>query len=900
MAISKDQLRKDFAKDWKKHYDLQCLKERGLSRHKCKNCGKAFWSVDPDRKLCGEPACVGYGFIGNSPTKEPLDQVQSWKSFEKFFVKNGHKSIPTYPAVARWRSDLYFTIASITDFQPYVVSGEIDPPANPLVVPQICIRFGDVSNVGVSGRHHTGFTMLGQHAFNSKKTGLFYWKDQAMAFDYDYVKDVMGVPEKEIVVHEDVWAGGGNFGPCMEIFVQGDEIFNCVFMQFEETKDGYREMDMKIVDMGAGLERQAWLTQGTPTIYDAVFPYLMPDLKKQVDIDWNLFLEYAKLSGVLNVDEVKDIEAERKKIAKQVGLSESDLHTKIAPLQGLYSLADHTRTLLYAITDGQLPSNSGGGYNLRLITRRALNAIHEYGYDIDIGKIFEKHAKFLEPMYPHLMEGVDISAAVWEEEEKKYAQTKETGRAKVISIVEKLKKENKKEIPKKDLVLLYDSYGVPVDMAVEIANKEGMKNEVPADFYSRIADMHSQRKVEEVKKEKIYNLPDTKKLYYEKGADGAYDKEFEATVLEVDKDRVILGQTLFYPEGGGQEGDTGYLDDVRVSDTQKSANVIYHIVENPKKFKKGQKVKGKIDWDRRFQLMQNHSGAHILLYAAKKVLGDHVWQAGAKKSTDKAHLDLTHYKRITDEELKKIEDEANKIVKKGGKVEIQFMERDKAEAKHGFKLYQGGAVPGKIIRVVDFVGYDAEACGGTHVRDLKDIKLFKIIRRKNVQDGRERIEYVCGNAAEALKGKPVKDLEKIKEEKKKVFQAIKDKAKEELESVLESVKEVEGTRFVSKFFEGINVSELEQLSKKLAKENNFVAVLACSEPIPTIMIVSTLEKFNAVKIMKEGFSKQYGLEFKGGGNPSFARGIVNDKIKLKGAVETEMKEFRAIFYFSSN
>ncbi|MEM2138109.1 MAG: alanine--tRNA ligase-related protein, partial [Candidatus Anstonellaceae archaeon] len=159
--MDKNALRAEFRKDWEKHYKVSALLERGYSRQQCGKCSRFFWSV-AERKVCSDPSCIGYQFIGKKMAKKPLGYVETWKKLEEYFVKNGHTSVEAYPTVARWRDDLYFTIASINDFQPYVVSGEIDPPANPLIVPQQCIRFSDISNVGVTGRHYTTFVMVGQ------------------------------------------------------------------------------------------------------------------------------------------------------------------------------------------------------------------------------------------------------------------------------------------------------------------------------------------------------------------------------------------------------------------------------------------------------------------------------------------------------------------------------------------------------------------------------------------------------------------------------------------------------------------------------------------------------------------------------------------------------------------
>ena len=171
MSVSKKELREKFSKDWKEHYNLKFFKEKGFERKKCIKCGVNFWTQDSKRKTCADSSCVGYEFIGEKTKK--FGYVETWKEIEKYFTKHNHTSIKRYPTVSRWRDDLYFTNASIIDFQPYVVNGEIEPPANPLIIPQTSIRFGDVNNVGVTGRHYTCFVMFGQHAFN-KKNNLFF------------------------------------------------------------------------------------------------------------------------------------------------------------------------------------------------------------------------------------------------------------------------------------------------------------------------------------------------------------------------------------------------------------------------------------------------------------------------------------------------------------------------------------------------------------------------------------------------------------------------------------------------------------------------------------------------------------------------------------------------------
>ena len=197
--FTKDSLRKEFAKNWKKHYQIKLFKDMGFERKRCKKCKRYFWTLEKDRRHCQNPPCENYGFIGKPITKKPWDYCETWKQFEKFFKKEGHTSIPRYPVIDRWRPDLFFTIASIQDFQ-RIDNGNIvmEYPNDPLVVPQVCLRFNDIQNVGVTGRHHTGFIMSGQHSFGK------YWKDRTIELNFDFINKVMGVPETEIVYSEDI------------------------------------------------------------------------------------------------------------------------------------------------------------------------------------------------------------------------------------------------------------------------------------------------------------------------------------------------------------------------------------------------------------------------------------------------------------------------------------------------------------------------------------------------------------------------------------------------------------------------------------------------------------------------------------------------------------------------
>lgn len=742
--VSKKELMVKFSEDWEKHYKIPVLVENGFERRKCEKCGRWFWSVE-ERKYCGDPACIGYQFIGNPPTKAPLGYVETWKKIEKYFTSHGHESIKPFPTVARWRDDLYFTIASINNFQPYVVKGELEPIANPLIVPQPCIRFNDIGNVGITGRHYTNFVMIGQHAFNTEKTGLFYWKNEALEHDINYLR-VLGIPMEEIVFHEDVWVGGGNFGPSMEYFVRGLELGNCVFMQYEVLPDGsYRELKTKVIDMGAGLSRLAWITTGDPTSYEVVFGKAVEYLKTllPVDLDRDTYINYSKLAGALNVDEgnIKELKEE---IRRQLNLTE-EFFEGLEKLKAIYSIADHSLTLLFTIRDGMMPSNSGGGYNLRLIARRMFGFMDEFKIDVDWDKLLYFHMGHLKGLFDDYKEAVDVVAEVIEYEFNKYEESKKRARKKIERILSK-----KEEVKEEDLILLYKSDGIPVELVKELAEEKGKKIEVPPDFYERVR-AKDEKKDERKSLVNVEGIPETEKLYYKYSV----LEKFEAKVLKVIGSWVVLDKTFFYPEGGGQVGDTGVLvlpsgEEVKVLDTQKEGNVVLHKVERPELVEEGNTVIGKVNLERRWHIIRHHTATHLITAAARKILGKHVWQAGAKKDEEKAHIDLTHYKKITEEELEKIEDLVNQWVLEELPVKVSVIERNKAEAKYGFTIYQGGAVPGKKLRIV-IIGdednpVDAEACGGTHHmhKNTGSIGLVKIVKRESVKDGVQRLTFKAG------------------------------------------------------------------------------------------------------------------------------------------------------------
>ena len=297
------------------------------------------------------------------------------------------ESIKRYPIVARWRNDVDYVAAGIFCFQPYCVTGELDPPANPLICPQFCARFNDLDNIGLTGRHYSGFIMLGIQVFNKVDDWKFF-KEETVEFNYRWLTETLGIDPDDITFVEDVWAGGGNLGPSIEYFVRGLEVGNMVFMQYKTFHDGSREeLDVKAIDVGIGLERIAWLNNGSATSYSDTFKNAMEFFQNKTGVEmnqdvWNKFGPY---SCTLNIDEVENIEDTWAELATKIDVPVEELKTSIQTVKEMFIVLDHTRTILITISDGSLPSNVGGGSNVRNILRRAFAIMKQRGWWDAIG-----------------------------------------------------------------------------------------------------------------------------------------------------------------------------------------------------------------------------------------------------------------------------------------------------------------------------------------------------------------------------------------------------------------------------------------------------------------------------------------------------------------------------------
>lgn len=731
-------MKPEFAKNYEKYYPVKALQSLGYERHVCAKCGRGFWSQAP-RDVCDEAECSGgYRFIGDSPARRKLSYREAWDIYETTFRQWGYVPLERYPTVARWYEDLYFVAAGINDFQPYVVSGELEPPAPAVLEPQFCLRFNDIDNVGITGRHYTGFIMAGQHTFNTPEKHV-YFKEEGIVQIQEFLTKGLGIPAHEILFHEDVWAGGGNFGPSIEFFSRGLELGNQVYMQYEQLPDGFRELRTKVIDMGAGLERWAWFSQGLPMSYDSTFPKTMGLLydKSGYRPDQEFLASFARYAGILNVDEIEDARSAWGGIAAGMGMSLDDLRSAVYKNRALYAIADHTRSLLVAVHDGALPSNVGGGYNLRNLLRRCWALIDQYGFGIDLSDVFRSHIDEFGAWYTELKDYGSLFDII-DVERKRY----EESRLKSAGIIKRMVK-SREAFTAEKLVDLYDSQGI----APEMIKEHRPDLDIPEDFYARVQARHERRQERRPGASETAGLPKTTPLYYEK----PLEFRFEASVVRlIAPTKVVLDRTLFYPLGGGQAGDTGLLNGVRVVDVYKQDGVIVHVLAEP--FPADAKTAvGEVDRDRRRILAAHHTSTHIVNYAARKVLGDHVWQAGAEKTPEKARLDITHYESITFGQLQEIERVANRLVMASVPVVVEELPRTEAERRYSMRIYQGGAVPGKALRIIRIPGYDVEACGGIHVDNTAKVGFIKLLSSERIQDGVVRLEFkALDNALEEV------------------------------------------------------------------------------------------------------------------------------------------------------
>ena len=707
---------------------IDSLIELGLKRYKCKVCGKNFWSFT-EKDKCGDVDCIGeYTFFNKNISSLKASYEEIWKDFSYFFKKTKHKEIKRYPVVARWRDDIYFVEAAIDDFAPYVIKGVAEPPANPLVIPQICLRFNDINNVGLSGRHLTSFIMAEEAAFNTKKKKT-YFDNEAIKYITNWILNGLKIKKEELTFIEDAWAGAGYAGSCLEYFAGGLELGNQVYMRYVINDNKLEEIPTKTIDMGAGLERWSWVVNNTPTIYEATFPKVIEFIKSKVGVNYdNEKIKKAyEYIGKMDFEKTR-IEDAIKAIAEETETDEEEIKKLLSDMQAIYSIADHSRTLLVAIHDGALPSNVGGGYNLRNILRRALNFIQSKKWDLDINEVIEEHKKEFGNWFKELKN--TETKSIINKEIERYNEFRERNEKLISSLLDR------KEIKEDEMLELYQSNGITIDDIKIAAEVNGKNISLPEKFYSDI-NKAKKKKVEDKDYSFIDGIEKTKKLFYDEKL-----KKAKAKIIKiVNPNKIILNQTIFYPEMGGQKSDRGKIDNSDVINVEIKDNIIIHYLKDITGLKENQEIEMEIDAERRELLRRHHTATHIINQACRRVLGDFVYQNGAEKDIDHAHLDITYFDKLTEEQVNQIERLANEVVSENMKITASIVPREKAESKYGMSIYQGGVVPNADIRIVKIDNYDVEACGGLHCNNTGEVGLIKIIKTERIQDGVVRVVF---------------------------------------------------------------------------------------------------------------------------------------------------------------
>jgi alanyl-tRNA synthetase len=844
-------------------YDLQFFHQGGFHRSTCVVCGHAFWTLgDWDR--CQEAPCREYGFIGHPILARPYDVRTMRETYLSFFERHGHTRIRRYPTVARWRNDVFFTQASIYDFQPWVTNGTIPPPANPLTISQPVLRFIDLEEVGRSGRHFTLFEMMAHHAFNRPDHEV-YFKERCTELCHELLTGELGVDPTSITYKEEEWEGGGNVGPSLSVSVSGLELATLVFMMYVRDGDRLKPMPLRVVDTGYGLERFVWASQGTKTAYEAVFGSEYEELRRTFP-------------------------------ARETAL-----------------LIDHARALNFLLTDGVVPSNSKEGYFVRLLLRRSLRILQKTPDAPDILSVLDRTGREIAKDFPEVGAHRDDMHQVVLAEVERYDDAIARARQTIRRYEERARSTGAR-VGEETLVEWYDSLGVPPEVAVEELEEPP---KIPEDFYARVAERHENEgptsdyaDATEGLPELPASVPPTEVLYYL----DPYTTNFEAHVVWVGGSFVALDRTYFYPTGGGQVTDKGYLGDLEVLDVARRGPWVLHHLERAAPFTVGERVRGRVDVPRRTQLMQHHTATHLLNGALREVLGPHVWQTGAYKGTEAARIDITHYRALSKEELHKVERRVNEVVREDRPVKSYFETRGEAERRFGFTLYQGGAVPGKDLRIVEVPGFDVEACGGTHCTHTSEVGAIALLDVERIQDGVVRLNYVSGERAldvreeheailrEAARrlGVPVNQLpdgvERLLTEVEESRKSAREKRKVDLGATAARLladpaasETVGGTVLIVARVD-LERNEMMELSRLLTRDGRRVALLASErEGRGTLFVGSTEPKVSAQATLDAAKGEFAG---KGGGNPAAATAVGEPGQPLASALEVARKAAR--------
>jgi alanyl-tRNA synthetase len=869
------------------------------------------------------------------------------KNFLDFFARNDHQVVPSSSLVPRNDPTLMFTNAGMVQFK-NVFTGLEKRPYSRAVTAQKCVRAGgkhnDLDNVGYTTRHHTFFEMLGNFSFGD------YFKERAIELAWNLVtkeyalpkdkllitvyvddddafklwKKVAGLPDSKILRiagDDNFWAMGetGPCGPCSEIFYdhgpqipggppgspdsEGDrfvEIWNLVFMQYEQLPGGKRvDLPRPSIDTGMGLERIAAVLQGTHDNY-------------AIDLFATLIRAIADLTGV-NPDGPQ-------KASHRV-------------------IADHLRASAFLIADGVLPSNEGRGYVLRRIMRRAMRHAELLGAKEPLmWKLVTVLTREMGQAYPELLRAEALITETLKLEETRFRRTLERG----LAILDEKSKDLKKGamFDGETAFTLYDTYGFPLDLTQDALRSRGISVDV-ASFTDAMDRQREKARASwagsgEAAQETVWfalreKIGATEFLGYEtESAEGVVaalvkDGREVSELKKGETGAVVVNQTPFYGESGGQVGDTGEIrrEGVRatVSDTQKKAGDVFaHMVTVAQgSIKVGDPLLLEVDHARRDAIRQNHSATHLLHEALRQVLGDHVAQKGSLVAPDRLRFDFSHPKPMSLEELERVEDIANDKVLENTPVTTRLMAVDDAIASGARALF--GEKYGEEVRVVAMgdggnrMGWSVELCGGTHVRRTGDIGLISLVGESGVAAGVRRIEALTGKVARKTANKqiqvvkaaaaelkvPLEDMParigSLLDERKKLERDLSD-AKKKLamggggasaSGDSNDIRQVNGVKLLARAVSGIELKDLRSLADEGKRQvgSGVVAIVATAEDGKAGIVVGVTDdltkRFNAVDLVRKGAEVLGGKG--GGGRPDMAQAGGPDGSKAQAALE---------------
>ena len=813
------------------------------------------------------------------------------KMFLDFFESKEHLVMKSFSLVPHNDKSLLLINSGMAPLKPYF-TGQVIPPKKRVATCQKCIRTGDIENVGKTARHGTFFEMLGNFSFGD------YFKRESIHWTWEFLTEVVGLDPNRLypsVYEEDdeaweIWNkeigiaperifrfgkednfwehGSGPCGPCSEVYYDRGEKYGCgspdctvgcecdrymeiwnnVFTQFDnDGHNNYTELEQKNIDTGMGLERLACIVQDVDSMFDID---TMKELRDHV----------CRLAGVEYGES-----------------SEKDISLRV--------ITDHIRSVTFMISDGILPSNSGRGYVLRRLLRRASRHGRLLGIDRQfLEELAETVIEGSKDGYPELEEKKDFIFKVIVKEEEQFNKTIDQGLSILAQAVEEMEQKNEKVMSGEEAFRLYDTYGFPVDLTIEILEEKGFS-----------IDEEGFQKAAKEQKEKAkgtfgeHNYSGREANVYDEidpeitSTFVGYDEpvcESKVTVLTTDTEivdalsdgeegTILVEETPFYATSGGQEADTGVIlgedFEFAVEDTMKlSGGKIGHkghVVKGMVKL--GDTVTLKIDTERRRLSANNHSATHLLQKALRTVLGSHVEQAGSSVNADRLRFDFTHFSAMTEEEIQKVEQIVNEQIRAALPVKAENMPIEEARKTGAAALF--GEKYGDVVRVVSMGEFSKEFCGGTHVDNTSAIMAFKIVSETGVAAGVRRIEALTSkglmdyyhaveeqlhHATKLVKAKPEQLADKIQHlmaENKALgseVESLKSKmAKDAMGNVMDQVQQIEGVKLLATSVEGVDMNGLrdlgDQLKEKLG-EGVILLVSAAGEKV-NLMTMATEE-----------------------------------------------------------